>query len=123
MEKEKLSSFNMPYYAPSLDEVTQLIKQNDLFDIEDIRLFESNWDAYDDSDGDVVLNCSSSAENIAKIIRAGIEPLIMNHFGEDILEELFMVYAAMLAKNLEKGKAMCRHCGHIEEVRALKLAN
>ncbi|CAD6226445.1 unnamed protein product [Miscanthus lutarioriparius] len=107
VEKEKLSSFNMPYYAPSLDEVTQLIKQNDLFDIEDIRLFESNWDAYDDSDGDVVLNCSSSAENIAKIIRAGIEPLIMNHFGEDILEELFMVYAAMLAKNLEKGKAMC----------------
>lgn len=107
MENKKLSSFNMPYYAPSLDEVTQLIKQNDLFDIEDTRLFESNWDAYDDSDGDVVLNCSGSAENIAKIIRAGIEPLIMNHFGEDIIEELFMVYASILAKNLEKGKAMC----------------
>jgi hypothetical protein len=107
VEKEKLSSFNLPYYAPSLDEVTQLIKLNDLFNIEDIRLFESDWDAYDDSDGDVVLSCSSSAENIAKIIRAGIEPLIMNHFGEDILEELFMVYASMLAKNLEKGKAMC----------------
>ena len=41
----------MPYYAPSGDEVTQLIKKNDLFDIEGIRLFESNWDAHDDSDG------------------------------------------------------------------------
>ncbi|OEL16048.1 Anthranilate O-methyltransferase 2 [Dichanthelium oligosanthes] len=108
VEKKKLSSFNMPYYAPSLDEVTQLIKkQNDLFDLEDIRLFESNWDAHDDSDGDVVLDCSSSAANIAKIIRAGIEPLIINHFGEDILDELFRVYASILAKNLEKGKAMC----------------
>ncbi|CAN6231403.1 unnamed protein product [Urochloa humidicola] len=107
VEKKKLSSFNMPYYAPSVDEVTQLIKKNDLFDIEDIRLFESNWDAHDDSDGDVVPDCSSSAENIAKIIRAGIEPLIINHFGEDILDELFMVYNSILAKNLEKGKAMC----------------
>lgn len=107
MEKKKLSSFNMPYYAPSPDEVTHVIKQNDLFDIEDMRFFESNWDAHDDSDGDAVLNCASSAENIVKIIRAGIEPLIMNHFGEDILDELFMVYDSILAKNLEKGKAMC----------------
>ncbi|WVZ53036.1 hypothetical protein U9M48_004027 [Paspalum notatum var. saurae] len=107
VEKKKLSSFNMPYYAPSLDEATQLIKQNGLFDIEDIRFFESNWDAHDDSDGDVVLDCSSSAANIAKIIRAGIEPLILKQFGEGILDELFMVYTSILAKNLEKGKAMC----------------
>lgn len=97
----------MPYYAPSVDEVTQLIRKNDLFDIEDMRLFESNWDAHDDSDGDAVPNCSSSAENIAKIIRAGIEPLIINHFGEDILDELFMAYTSILEKDLEKGKAMC----------------
>jgi len=85
----------------------QLIKHSDLFDIQDIRLFESNWDAHDDSDGDVVLDCSSCAKNIAKIIRAIIEPLIRNQFGEDILDELFVVYASVLAKNLEKGKAMC----------------
>ena len=97
----------MPYYAPSVYEVTQLIKKNDLFDIEDIRLFESNWDAHDDSDGYTVPDCSSSAENIAKIIRAGIEPLIINHFGEDILDELFMAYTSILEKDLEKGKAMC----------------
>jgi len=97
----------MPYYAPSVYEVTQLIKKNDLFDIEGIRLFESNWDAHDDSDGDTVPDCSSSAENIAKIIRAGIEPLIINHFGENILDELFVAYTCFLAKDLEKGKAMC----------------
>ncbi|KAF8670598.1 hypothetical protein HU200_050625 [Digitaria exilis] len=54
IEKKKLSSFNMPYYAPSVDEVTQLIKQSNIFEIEDIRLFETNFDAHDDSDGDVV---------------------------------------------------------------------
>ena len=45
-----------------------MIKHSGLFDIEDIRFFESNWDAHDDSDGDVVLDCSSCAKNIAKII-------------------------------------------------------
>ena len=54
--------------STSVDEVTQLIKHSGLFDIEDIRFFESNWDAHDDSDGDVVLDCSSCAKNIAKII-------------------------------------------------------
>jgi hypothetical protein len=108
VEKKKLNSFNMPYcYAPSVDEVTQLIKHSDVFDIEDIRPFESNWDAHDDSNGDVALDCSRSAKNIAKIIRAIIEPLIRNQFGEDIPDELFVVYASILAKNLEKGKAMC----------------
>ncbi|KAG8090213.1 hypothetical protein GUJ93_ZPchr0011g28874 [Zizania palustris] len=107
VEKKKLSSFNMPYYAPSLDEVTQVIKKTNLFDIEELTFFESNWDAHDDSDGDVVLDCSSSAANIAKIVRAGIEPLVADQFGEEILDELFMAYTSILAKNLDRGKAMC----------------
>ncbi|CAL4923059.1 unnamed protein product [Urochloa decumbens] len=105
MEKEKLNSFNLPYYAPSVDEVKALIEEN-LFDIEHIGLFESNWDPLDDSDSDVVLDCASSGRNIAnKSIRAVMEPLIIEHFGEAILDELFMVFASMVAKYLEIRKA------------------
>ncbi|CAM0908036.1 unnamed protein product [Alopecurus aequalis] len=105
VEKDKLDSFNLPYYAPSMKEVTAIINKNELFNIEYTKLFESNWDPQDDSDSDVVLDCASSGVNVALCIRAVLEPLIIDHFGEDIIEELFMIYASTVAKHLEKAKA------------------
>ncbi|KAF8779678.1 hypothetical protein HU200_002429 [Digitaria exilis] len=76
------------------------------FSIDDINVFESNWDPYDDSDSDVVRDCASSGKNVAnKSIRAVMEPLIVEHFGEAILDELFMVFASMVSKHLEIMKA------------------
>lgn len=89
VEKEKLDSFNVPYYTPSMKEVQELINETKLFDIEHVGLFESNWDPQDDSDGDEVLDCASSGANVANCIRAVMEPLIIDHFGEDIIEDLF----------------------------------
>jgi jasmonate O-methyltransferase len=105
VEKEKLDSFNLPYYAPSVKEVNELINTNGLFEVEHIKLLESNWDPQDESEGDKVLDCASSGANVAKCIRAVLEPLIVDHFGEDIIEELFMLYASIVAKHLEKAKA------------------
>ncbi|XBI09056.1 hypothetical protein VPH35_136693 [Triticum aestivum] len=105
VEKEKLDSFNLPYYAPSVKEMKALINETKLFDIEHVRLFESNWDPQDDSESDVVLDFASSGANVAKCIRAVLEPLIADHFGDDIIEELFVVYASIVAKHLEKAKA------------------
>ncbi|CAM0908035.1 unnamed protein product [Alopecurus aequalis] len=105
VEKEKLDSFNLPYYAPSVKEVKALINKNGLFNVEHIKLFESNWDPQDDSEGDKVVDCVKSGENVAKCIRAVLEPLIIDHFGEDIIEEVFMVYASIVAKHLKKAKA------------------
>ncbi|KAM0902193.1 hypothetical protein ACQ4PT_019479 [Festuca glaucescens] len=105
VEKKKLDSFNLPYYAPSMKEVNTLIKKNGLFNVEQIKLFESNWDPQDDLDGDVVLDSASSGKNVAQCIRAVLELLIVDHFGQDIIEELFMVFAATVAKHLEKAKA------------------
>ncbi|CAM0914100.1 unnamed protein product [Alopecurus aequalis] len=105
VEKEKLDSFNLPYYAPSVKEVEALITKNGLFYVDHIKLFESNWDPQDDSKGDVVVDCASSGENVAKCIRAVLDPLIVDHFGNEIIEELFMVYVSIVAKHLEKAKA------------------
>uniref|UniRef100_A0ACD5ZGP5 Uncharacterized protein n=1 Tax=Avena sativa TaxID=4498 RepID=A0ACD5ZGP5_AVESA len=103
--KEKLDSFNVPYYVPSVKEVKALIKKNSLYDIEHIGVFESNWDPQDDSESDRVLDSAKSAANVAKCIRAVLEPLIVDHFGKEIVEELFVVYASNVAKHLEKAKA------------------
>jgi len=47
VEKEKLDSFNLPFYAPSVDEVRDVIRQSQAFDVTHIQLFESNWDPHD----------------------------------------------------------------------------
>ncbi|KAJ1280805.1 hypothetical protein BS78_04G261200 [Paspalum vaginatum] len=103
VEKEKLDSFNLPFYAPSVDEVRGVVKQSELFDICHIELFESNWDPHDDlDDGDLVLDSVQSGVNVARSIRAVIEPLIVSHFGEHILDDLFEMYAENVAVHLQK---------------------
>ena len=106
MEKEKLVSFILPFYAPSMDEVKAVVEENNLFNVEHMSVFESSCDPQDDdTNDDVVLGCSSSGLNVARCIRAVAEPLIKKHFGEAILDDLFMVYASMISKHLRKAKA------------------
>jgi anthranilate O-methyltransferase len=42
------------------------VKQVGLFNVNHVKVFEINWDPYDDSDGDDVHNSIRSDENIAK---------------------------------------------------------
>lgn len=105
VDKERLDSFNLPFYAPSVYEVRDAIKQSEAFDINHIQLFESNWDPYDDmDDSDLVLDSVQSGVNVAQCIRAVIEPLIAHHFGEHVLDELFEIYARNVAAHLRKVK-------------------
>ncbi|CAN6274662.1 unnamed protein product [Urochloa humidicola] len=105
VEKEKLDCFNLPFYAPSVDEVRDMIGQSEVFDINHIQLFESNWDPHDDlDDGDLVLDSVQSGINVAHSIRAVIEPLVARHFGEHILDDLFEIYARNVAVHLQKVK-------------------
>jgi hypothetical protein len=107
VEKEKLDSFNLPFYVPSVDEVRDVIRQSQAFDVTHIQLFESNWDPHDDTeddDGDLVLDGVQSGVNVAKSIRAVIGPLIAHHFGEHVLDDLFELYAKNVAVHLQKVK-------------------
>lgn len=104
VEKEKLSSFNLPAYGPSVGEVTASVKESGMFDMARIKLFEQNWDPYDDSEGDGVLDSASSSVNTAKCIRSVMESLVTSHFGEAILDMLFEEYTLRVANHLEKEK-------------------
>ena len=106
VEKEKLDSFNLPFYAPSVDEVRDVIRQSQAFDVTHIQLFESNWDPHDDTedDGDLVLNGVRSGVSVTKSIKAVIGPLIAHHFGEHVLDDLLELYAKNVVVHLQKVK-------------------
>ncbi|TVU36936.1 hypothetical protein EJB05_18893, partial [Eragrostis curvula] len=101
VEEDKVNSFNI-YHFTGLKAV---IKQSGQFDINQIKMFESNWDPYDDDldDGVVQVNIKSGV-NVARCIRAVTETLIASHFGEPVLDALFNEYACKVAEHLEWNK-------------------
>ncbi|XP_044965133.1 anthranilate O-methyltransferase 2-like [Hordeum vulgare subsp. vulgare] len=105
VEKEKLDSFNLPIYTPSINEVKEVVAQSELFNISHIKLFESNWDPHDDSQGDDAHNTVQSGINIAKSLRAVLGPLLASHFGESLLDEIFKKCAYCVTEHLvERGE-------------------
>jgi hypothetical protein len=107
VEKEKMDSFNMPLYAPSVDEVEAVIERSGLFDVEHIELFQTNWDPEDDdTESDVVVDSDRSGLSMSRAQRAVITPLLTLHFGfgEDVLDDLFEMYARNAAEHLETVK-------------------
>ncbi|CAD5189229.1 unnamed protein product [Musa acuminata subsp. malaccensis] len=106
IEEDKLVTFNMPYYAPSMEEVKAVIHWEDLFDLEQAQIFETNWDPFDDSDDDsAAFDSIASGKNVAGYVRAAFQPLIEEHFGDAILDELFSIYTANVSRHLRQQKS------------------
>ncbi|KAF7080876.1 hypothetical protein CFC21_084875 [Triticum aestivum] len=104
VEKEKLDSFNLPLYGPSMEEVKAIVDQSQQFRMNHIKLFETNWDPYDDSEGNDVRDSVQSGINVSKTLRAVMEPLFASHFGESVLDELFKKFAYNVEVHLKKEK-------------------
>ncbi|KAG0467973.1 hypothetical protein HPP92_017301 [Vanilla planifolia] len=99
-----LNACKFPQYAPLMEEVTTIVKMEGSFCIEEAHTFESTWDPLDESNEDVVLDEVSSGKNVATSIRAVAEPLLSNHFGDGIIDDLFSRYAKNVARHMLKGK-------------------
>ena len=104
MEKEKLDSFNLPLYGPSMEEVKAIVEKSQQFRMNHIKLFETNWDPYDNSEGNDVHDSVQSGINVSKTLRAVMEPLFASHFGESVLDELFKKFAYNVEVHLEMEK-------------------
>ncbi|KAG0544921.1 hypothetical protein BDA96_02G318000 [Sorghum bicolor] len=65
VEKEKLEAFNLPLYGPSIGEVKEIVKESHMFKIDYIKLFEQNWDPYDDTEDNYVHDSGRSGMTMA----------------------------------------------------------
>ncbi|KAJ6420133.1 hypothetical protein OIU84_030112 [Salix udensis] len=86
--KRNLTAFNIPVYTPSPLEVESIVEKEGSFTIDLLDVSQFNWNAYDDEvhqseafkDGEY---------NVAKNLRAVAEPMLVSHFGEAIIDEVF----------------------------------
>ncbi|MCL7041423.1 hypothetical protein MKW94_004290 [Papaver nudicaule] len=84
--EEKLNSFNIPKYFPSPEEVKTVIRNEGSFKIDQLEIFHVNWDGNDPKEDDnSMTNKLRSSISSANLFRAVSEPLLANHFGEDII--------------------------------------
>ncbi|XP_020268032.1 anthranilate O-methyltransferase 3-like isoform X2 [Asparagus officinalis] len=104
VDKEKVDAFDLPLYAPAIEEVKELVQNEGSFEFYQAKVFELNWDPFDDQMDDFVADSFVSGENAMKTIRAVMEPMLANHFGGAVMDALFSRYAMNVAEHLKKEK-------------------
>ncbi|KAJ0972080.1 hypothetical protein J5N97_020039 [Dioscorea zingiberensis] len=113
VEKEKIDSFNAPFYSPSLEEVKYAIETEGSFGIKSIDCFKVIiWDGLrkvEEIDESMDVKLKSKVQLIAKSIRACTESMLAFHFGEEIIDELFVRYNHLLEEYFSKNKAEPSH--------------
>ena len=103
VEEKKMDSFNIPQYTPSPAEVKCEVEKEGSFTINRLEASEVNWNAYH---GEF---CPSDAHedggyNVAKLMRAVAEPLLVSYFGDGIIEEVFSRYQKIVADRMSREK-------------------
>ncbi|KAF8016896.1 hypothetical protein BT93_H2183 [Corymbia citriodora subsp. variegata] len=104
IEEEKLDSFNIPMYNPSPKEVQTEVQKQGSFSVDCLELSEVNWSVVDTEFNPNVAS-KDGGYSMAKCMRAVAEPLLVDHFGEEILDEVFKRYKAQIADGMSKEKA------------------
>ncbi|KAF6141073.1 hypothetical protein GIB67_006518 [Kingdonia uniflora] len=106
IEEEKVHLFNAPLYTPSSTEITDLIHNEGSFSLHRLEVSEVNWNSEENKDnvGCCEYDKLKIGYMIANCMRAAIEPLLVNHFGEKIIDELFHRNGAIIADSTAKEK-------------------
>ncbi|KAF5454418.1 hypothetical protein F2P56_024085 [Juglans regia] len=92
VEKEKLDSYEVHFYAPSKNEIEDEVRKEGSFNVDRIEMIEIERDH--DKDG------RSYGTAIAMTVRAIQESMICHHFGEGILDNLFEIYGRMVDEEM-----------------------
>ncbi|KAJ0941104.1 putative methyltransferase [Helianthus annuus] len=97
-----INSFNLPFYFPHGDELRRIIEEDGSFSLDDMDIFEVDWDQHD-------IECNNRGKKTTKSIRAVTETLFTSHFGNSIIDMLFKKFEKKLADYLatKKTRHLC----------------
>ena len=101
IEEDQLHSFNIPVYTPSASEVKYEVEREGSFNVDRLEVSEISWNAFGDKIG-VSDAFKDGAYSMAMGMRAVAEPLLVTHFKDAIIDEVFTRYKAILANRMAK---------------------
>ncbi|KAM4088593.1 hypothetical protein ACJW30_07G083000 [Castanea mollissima] len=103
IESEKLDNFNLPYYAPTSEELKKVIEVEGSFTLHKFEVFKMDWDSYIKK-ANIGLDRQGRAVMIATDIRAVGEPILSSQFGEEAMDDLFQRFKAVVLDHMETEK-------------------
>ncbi|KAM3327083.1 hypothetical protein P3S67_002209 [Capsicum chacoense] len=105
IEETKLDNFNLPLYAPSIKEIKQIIENEGSFKILQLETFKLKWDSsmanHGEKEEKILFDQKSRAVYVAGNMRAVQEPILVDHFGEEIMDDLFERFGAKAIEYME----------------------
>ncbi|GFP86219.1 probable S-adenosylmethionine-dependent methyltransferase at5g37990 [Phtheirospermum japonicum] len=93
IDEAKVDAYNLPQYIASPHEFEEIIKKNGHFDIERMEGLPEAKASYR----------PSSPEEVTRGIRAVMEELVKEHFGHEILDDVFDIFQEKLAEAPDPG--------------------
>ncbi|XP_071724898.1 probable methyltransferase TCM_000331 [Rutidosis leptorrhynchoides] len=100
VQEADIDTFDLPYYTPHKEVVKKIVEMEGSFSIENLETIEINWDSRDDiSNKDFVFDELEVGRNVSNCIRAVTEAMLVSHFGDAIIEDLFISYAKHVGQN------------------------
>ncbi|KAI3768617.1 hypothetical protein L2E82_19447 [Cichorium intybus] len=103
IQESGFNSFNMPSYHPCEDEVRNVIQNEGSFSLDVLNVFQVNWDPQDTDYANTTGYDEYSlvhGKNTANTIRAALEPLLISHFGNSIIDIVFNKFEKHVALHL-----------------------
>ncbi|XWS08375.1 hypothetical protein CRYUN_Cryun41cG0074300 [Craigia yunnanensis] len=108
VKEADVDSFNLPLYTPCKEEVGEIIEKEGSFDINELQVLEMDIDllfSKDKKEEDLGLNIDlQMGQKTANSARAVLEPFLSSHFGDAIIEKLFIRFAIHVADVLSNSK-------------------
>ncbi|XP_015889992.3 probable methyltransferase TCM_000336 [Ziziphus jujuba] len=96
VEGEKVDSYEVHFYAPSKEEIEEVVKREGSFEVDRLEMLKI------DKDEDEDYKLESHGTKVARAVRSVQESLICHHFGEGILDSLFEIYGRMIDEEMNK---------------------
>ncbi|KAH7520003.1 hypothetical protein FEM48_Zijuj08G0097500 [Ziziphus jujuba var. spinosa] len=96
VEGEKVDSYEVHFYAPSKEEIEEVVKREGSFEVDRLEMLKI------DKDEDEDYKLESHGTKVARAVRSVQESLICHHFGEGILDSLFEIYGKMIDEEMNK---------------------